>query len=52
MDVVWIMDYGYLEEKKGEYYFKTRGNKKYSSKEYGKTMLIPTIFIPPIIGSQ
>ncbi len=34
--------------KKGEYCLRTRGNEKYFSKEYEKTMLILTLLIPPL----
>jgi hypothetical protein len=35
--------------KKREICLKTRGNEKYSLKEYEQTMLIPTLLIPPLI---
>jgi len=46
-NALWI-----LGKKKGEYCLKIRGNEKYSSKEYRKTMIIPTLLIPPLIESK
>jgi hypothetical protein len=46
-DALWV-----LGKNKGEYCIRTRGNKKYSSQKYGKIMLIPTLFIPPLAESQ
>ncbi len=43
-DTLWI-----LGRKKGEFYLRTIGNEKYSSEEYGQTMLIPTLLISPLI---
>jgi hypothetical protein len=34
--------------KKGEFCLRKWGNEKYSWKEYGQTMLIPTLLIPPL----
>jgi hypothetical protein len=45
-DALWVP-----RKKKGEYCLRTRGNEKYSSKKYGKTILIPTLLIPPLIES-
>jgi hypothetical protein len=42
-DALWVP-----RRKKGEYCLRTRGNEKYSSKEYEKIMLIPTLLIPPL----
>jgi hypothetical protein len=35
--------------KKGELCIRTKGNEKYFSKKYKKTMIIPTLLIPPLI---
>jgi hypothetical protein len=43
-DALWI-----LGRKKGEFCIRTRGNEKYYSKEYKKTMLKPTLLNPPLI---
>jgi hypothetical protein len=43
-----VVHYGYLEEKKGNFVLKQKEHKKYSLKEYGQTMLIPTILISPL----
>jgi hypothetical protein len=42
-DALWVPS-----KKKGECFLRTKGNKKYSSEEYGRTMLIHTLFIPPL----
>jgi hypothetical protein len=42
-DALWV-----LGRKKGEYCLRRRGNEIYSSKEDGKTMLIPTLLILPL----
>jgi len=42
-DALWA-----LTREKGEFCLKTKGNKKYSSKKYKRTMLIPTLLIPPL----
>jgi hypothetical protein len=42
-DALWV-----LGRKKGEFCSRTRGIEKYSSEKYRKTMLIPTLFIPPL----
>jgi hypothetical protein len=41
-DTLWIP-----RRKKGEFCLRTRGNGKYSSKEYRQIMFIPTLLIPP-----
>jgi hypothetical protein len=41
-DTLWIP-----RRKKGEFCLRTRGNGKYSSKEYEQIMFIPTLLIPP-----
>jgi hypothetical protein len=46
-DALWI-----LGRKKGEFCIRTRGNEKYYSKEYKKTMLKPTLLIPPLIKKR
>jgi hypothetical protein len=43
-DALWIP-----RRKRREFCLRTRGNEKYSSKEYGQTMLIPILLIPPLI---
>jgi len=44
-DALWV-----LGKKKGEFCILTRRNEKYSLEEYGKTMIIPTLLIPPLIN--
>jgi len=41
-DTLWIP-----RRKRGEFCLRTRGNEKYSSKEYRQIMFIPTLLIPP-----
>ncbi len=43
-DALWIFG-----RKKGEFCLRTRGNEKYSWEEYGQTMLILILLIPPLI---
>jgi hypothetical protein len=43
-DALWV-----LGKKKGEFYLKRTETEKYYLEEYNKTMLIPTLLIPPLI---
>jgi hypothetical protein len=43
-DALWV-----LGRKKGEFCLRTKGNEKYYSEEYNKTMLIPTLLISLLI---
>jgi hypothetical protein len=43
-DALWVPG-----RKEGEFCIQTRQNEKYYLKEYGKTMIMPTLLIPPLI---
>jgi hypothetical protein len=43
-DALWV-----LGKKKGEFYLKRKETEKHYLEEYNKTMLIPTLLIPPLI---
>jgi hypothetical protein len=43
-DALWV-----LQRQKREYCLRTKGNEKCYLEKYGKTMLIPTLLIPPLI---
>jgi hypothetical protein len=45
-DALWVP-----RKKKGEYCLRTKGNEKYYLEKYGKTILKPTLLIPPLIES-